>query len=129
MENDILGRLRADPGRRTLGELLQEGEAAANAIENLRSQLTQKRIVHPPAGRTTNCTGNQERVLLRLRDVCQMVGLSRSTIYKRLAEERFPEPIRLGERTVRWSAEAITVWWRTPSATHEAKYRYGRHPP
>lgn len=115
MENDILVRLRADPGRRTLGELLQEREAAANAIENLRSQLAQKRIVHPPAGRTTNCPGNQEKVLLRLRDVCQMVGLSRSTIYKRLAEERFPEPIRLGERTVRWSAEAITVWWRTQS--------------
>lgn len=72
MESDILVRLRADPGRRTLGEILQEREAAANAIENLRIQLEQKRIVHPPADRTRNCAGNHEKVLLRLRDVCQM---------------------------------------------------------
>lgn len=88
---------------------------AAEAIENLRIQLEQKRIVHPPAEPTRKRTGDHERVLLRLRDVCQMVGLSRSTIYKRIAEGQFPEPIRLGERTVRWSAEAISVWWQTQS--------------
>lgn len=34
--------------RRTLGELLQEGEAAANEIDNLRMQVTQKRVAPMP---------------------------------------------------------------------------------
>ena len=123
MENDILARLRADPGRRTLGELLQEREAAANEIEKLRIQLAQKRIVHSPPSQTRSRMDNQDRVLLRLRDICQMVGLSRSTIYKRLAENRFPEPVRLGERTVRWSAEEISAWWRAQADVDGNKTR------
>ena len=57
--------------------------------------------------------GGKPEVLLRLRDVCQIVGLSRSTIYKRLADGRFPKPVRLGERAVRWPSNEIATWWRT----------------
>jgi hypothetical protein len=75
MDSDILIRLRIDPGRRTLGELLQEREAAASEIENLRIHLAHKRNVDTPARQSRTCMGNQLRVLLRLRDVGQMVGL------------------------------------------------------
>ena len=109
METDILARLRVYPGRRTLGELLQEREAAAMEIEYLRRQLARKQAA--PAPRSVDrTTGAQDRRLLRLRDVCYFLSLSRSTIYKRISEDRFPEPIRLGERSVRWSAGAIEVW-------------------
>ena len=116
MEIDILVRLRADPGHRTLGQLLQEREAAAHEIERLRLQLERKRIARPAcAGQATVATQRQE--LLRLRDVCQLVGLSRSTIYKRLADHQFPKPIRLG-RMVRWPKQAVTAWWQAQEA-HE----------
>ncbi|MCY4399683.1 MAG: AlpA family phage regulatory protein [Gemmatimonadetes bacterium] len=37
-------------------------------------------------------------------------GLSRSTIYVRLAEGRFPEPVRLGPRGVGWIESEIDAW-------------------
>jgi len=39
---------------------------------------------------------------LRLPEVMKRTGLSRSTIYVRLAEGRFPRPVALGGRAVGW---------------------------
>ena len=39
MRNDILDRLRLDPGHRTLGQLLLDREAAAHEIERLHRAL------------------------------------------------------------------------------------------
>src|SRR5688500_17623615 len=113
MDSDILSRLGVDPGRRTLGELLQDREAAAIEIAQLRAQLQTKRIASSAMGEKATRIGTHGAVFLRLRDVCQIVGLSRSTIYKRLAEGQFPTPVRLGDRTVRWSAESVSIWCRT----------------
>ena len=38
----------------------------------------------------------------RLRDVMRITALSRSTIYRRIAEGRFPAPIHLGGRASAW---------------------------
>ena len=40
--------------------------------------------------------------LLTLRDVMQMTALSRSAVYALMAASRFPGPIRIGARAVRW---------------------------
>ncbi len=40
--------------------------------------------------------------LLTLRDVTALTALSRSTVYVMMAESRFPKPIRIGNRAVRW---------------------------
>ena len=40
--------------------------------------------------------------LLTLRDVTGMTALSRSAVYALMAESRFPKPIRIGSRAVRW---------------------------
>ena len=40
--------------------------------------------------------------LLTLRDVTALTALSRSTVYVMMAEYRFPKPIRIGNRAVRW---------------------------
>ena len=49
--------------------------------------------------------------ILRVGAVAEATGLSRSQIY-RLAEEDtdFPRPVRLTQRTLGWSAEAIDAW-------------------
>jgi len=47
---------------------------------------------------------------LRLPEVMARTGLSRSTIYVRLAEGRFPEPVRLGPRAVGWIESEIDAW-------------------
>lgn len=49
--------------------------------------------------------------LLRLRAVCDATGLSRSAIYRLVAEGRFPKPIHpLGPRTAAWLASEVQNW-------------------
>ena len=40
--------------------------------------------------------------LLTLRDVTVLNALSRSAVYALMAESRFPKPIRIGSRAIRW---------------------------
>ncbi len=49
---------------------------------------------------------------LRLPDVLERTGLSRSTIYVRLAEGRFPRPVALGGRAVGWIEAEVDEWVR-----------------
>jgi len=48
--------------------------------------------------------------ILRLPTVKARTGLSRSTIYLRISEGRFPKPISLGGRAVGWVEEEINAW-------------------
>ncbi len=63
------------------------------------------------------------QAILRLPSVRARTGLSRSTIYLRIAEGTFPRPIALGPRAVGWLQSDIDEWIaaqversRTPSA-------------
>jgi prophage regulatory protein len=49
-------------------------------------------------------------VIQRLPTVKARTGLSRSTIYLRISEGRFPKPVSLGGRAVGWVEEEITDW-------------------
>lgn len=48
--------------------------------------------------------------LLRLPTVKARTGLSRSTIYLRMSEGRFPKPVSLGGRAVGWVEAEINDW-------------------
>lgn len=48
--------------------------------------------------------------ILRLKEVIENTGLSRSTIYKYVSEGTFPEPVHLGGRTVGWVNHEIEDW-------------------
>lgn len=48
--------------------------------------------------------------ILRLPLVRARTGLSRSTIYLRISEDRFPKPISLGGRAVGWIESEIDEW-------------------
>lgn len=48
--------------------------------------------------------------ILRLPDVKTRTGLSRSTIYLRVKEGKFPAPISLGARSVGWIDSEIQQW-------------------
>lgn len=51
-----------------------------------------------------------QAIFLRRRDVEEMVGLSRSTLYAMMSRGEFPEPIRVGAKAVRWSSREILSW-------------------
>jgi prophage regulatory protein len=115
---DILERLRIDPGQQTLGQLLQDREAAAYEIGWLRAEIERiraRRSVQAPKSVPAPDTAESRPSyragsLLRLADVRELLGISRSTVYKLLSVGRFPKPIRLGPRIVRWRLEAIESW-------------------
>ena len=48
--------------------------------------------------------------ILRLPAVKATTGLSRSTIYLRVAEGTFPKPVSLGDRAVGWLEAEIQDW-------------------
>ena len=50
--------------------------------------------------------------VLRLPAVLSTIGLSRSTVYLRIAEGTFPRPILLGTRAVGWLQSDIEEWLR-----------------
>ncbi len=137
---DILARLRVDAGQLTLAALIQERALAAHEIEKLRVKLdergmrsaslpslqfqTDSRVPQVAHGNSAHRSRVYSKgssyeqptvhfdrdALLRLKDVCLLFGLSRSTIYKRVSEKSFPQPMRISERSVRWRMSDLTQW-------------------
>ncbi len=59
--------------------------------------------------------------LLHRAEVEERTGLSRSAIYRLMREEKFPAPIRIGSRAVRWSQSELNEFIAArPRATGEA---------
>jgi prophage regulatory protein len=50
----------------------------------------------------------------RIRDVTRICALSRSTIYRRIADGTFPAQVRLGPRASAWSSAALQAWIDNP---------------
>lgn len=48
--------------------------------------------------------------LIRLKEVQYRVGLGRSTIYRWMAEGKFPKPVQLGGYAVAWALEDVESW-------------------
>ena len=53
---------------------------------------------------------NMATAILRLPAVKDRTGLSRSTIYLRISEGKFPKPVSLGGRAVGWVEVEIEDW-------------------
>ncbi|QIE89847.1 helix-turn-helix transcriptional regulator [Pseudomonas nitroreducens] len=48
--------------------------------------------------------------IIRLKEVMDLTGLARSTVYKYIAASEFPVPLSLGERCVGWLESEIHDW-------------------
>ncbi|MDO8776803.1 MAG: AlpA family phage regulatory protein [Burkholderiaceae bacterium] len=66
----------------------------------------------------TPSTSKAPPAFYRLRDVMRITALSRSTIYRRIAEGRFPAPVHLGGRASAWQCASLQLWIDNPE-----KYR------
>jgi prophage regulatory protein len=52
-------------------------------------------------------------VFLRLPEVARETGLGKSTIWTKIAEGKFPAPVRFGGKCTRWVASEIEAWKRS----------------
>ncbi|WP_212810495.1 AlpA family transcriptional regulator [Pseudomonas sp. Ost2] len=48
--------------------------------------------------------------IIRLKEVMDLTGLARSTIYKFISGDSFPKPISLGDRCVGWLESEVHDW-------------------
>lgn len=48
--------------------------------------------------------------LLRLPAVLRLTGLGRSTVYRMVADETFPAPVKLAKRAVAWRHGDVRRW-------------------
>ncbi len=56
--------------------------------------------------------------LLRRQEVEARCGLSRTSIYRLMREGRFPAPLRVGPRAVRWLETEIEAWLSARPRSH-----------
>lgn len=54
--------------------------------------------------------------IIRLRTVLDRTGLSRSTIYRKIAEGTFPPQLRISVNGAGWSEAEINRWVANPAA-------------
>lgn len=72
-----------------------------------------------PQATATIATDDAPSLLLRLPAVMKLTGLGRSTIYRMVAERRFPTPVRITNRAVAWRRADLDQWSEArPAATH-----------
>jgi prophage regulatory protein len=75
----------------------QEQQAAlANVV-----QMQQRAKTHRPRAVSK---------ILRVDEVCEMVGISKSQIYRLMRRREFPKPVALGVNSVGWTLESIQSW-------------------
>ena len=58
---------------------------------------------------------NSERII-RLRTVLDRTGLSRSTVYRKIADGTFPAQVRISVHGAGWHESAINEWIADPMA-------------
>ena len=47
---------------------------------------------------------------LRLPQVKSLTGLGRTRIYRKISEDKFPRPVRLGPQSVAWVESEVREW-------------------
>ena len=57
---------------------------------------------------------------LRVNQVVEKTGISRSTVYLYLNRGRFPRPVHISERLVVWVEDEIENWMKERIATRKA---------
>jgi prophage regulatory protein len=55
-------------------------------------------------------TESQIDRIIRRPELLKVTGLSAATLYRLMAEDRFPKPVRLSDNAVGWRATAVFSW-------------------
>lgn len=67
---------------------------------------------------TSSASSSPVPRLIRLPAVLQMVGLSRSEVWRRIAAGAFPRPIKLGPNTSAFIEAEVATWVANQIASH-----------
>jgi prophage regulatory protein len=59
---------------------------------------------------STGAADPEHALFVRMPAVLRLTGLGRSTIYRLMAEDKFPAPVRLAKRAVAWRRADLDRW-------------------
>ena len=96
----FMRRFGRDPGR------TRDRSRRRRARDRARPAARRSTPAERPGGRRTDPPTR----FLRLPEVMARTGLSRATIYARMAEGRFPRQVRIGARAVGWIEAEVEAW-------------------
>jgi prophage regulatory protein len=57
--------------------------------------------------------------LVRLREIVKLLSISRANVYRLMKMGKFPQSIKLTERTVAWRLSELEAWIKEKSAEHK----------
>jgi prophage regulatory protein len=78
-----------------------------------------KDILWSRLGRSDDDTEHGSAIFLRINTVMRVTGLGRSTIYRLMADDKFPHPVKLTPRVVAWRRVDLESWGEAqPLSTH-----------
>lgn len=52
--------------------------------------------------------------ILRIKAVLERTGLSRSTLYRKIGQGRFPRQLAISERCAGWRESSVSEWMKSP---------------
>lgn len=58
---------------------------------------------------------------LRMKDVMDLTGLSRTGIYMSIGRGEFPEPVKLGSKAIAFVESEVQSWMRDRADNHRAR--------
>ena len=74
---------------------------------------------HVPPEAKEQAAEGQATHFIRMAAVMRITGLGRSTIYRLMAEDKFPSPVRLAKRAIAWRRTDLDRWSEArPAVTH-----------
>lgn len=63
-----------------------------------------------PSTASPSADSDRDRLFARMSAVLRLTGLGRSTIYRLIAEDKFPAQVRIGTRAVGWRWSDLERW-------------------
>jgi prophage regulatory protein len=75
--------------------------------------------MQPSSIESSSADAGSDRLFARMSTVLLLTGLGRSTIYRLIAEDKFPAQVRIGTRAVGWRWSDLERWSAArPTITH-----------
>ena len=71
---------------------------------------------------------HREDRMIKMAEVCQLTGLSKSTVYRLMNQRRFPQRRYCSERGARWSLREVMAWIDARDGTPPGKWQKPEEP-
>ncbi|MFT7036978.1 MAG: prophage regulatory protein [Cyclobacteriaceae bacterium] len=97
--------------RNNISEMQQGLNHIAEISKNISQEIPtpQKVITFDPMS-TDKLAEKPPECLIRIKEVCLLVSVGRTTIYRMVEEGSFPKPLNLGPRFKAWQKKTVIDW-------------------